>query len=211
MLKENLLFLREAITEFHHTGSIFPTSRWAAKALSGPLRNRTTPKKILELGPGNGSVTVKILEEMVDGDELTICEINPNFMKTLKLRLRKLKLFQERRKQIKFFCGAAQNLPEDQRFDVIICALPFLNFDRKTVEEIFAKIERISTSNTMMTYYEFIGIRQISMVISPAERKQRIRDVDSFFKGFYSKYSVERRPVWLNFTPINIYEVRLAA
>ena len=82
MIKENLVFLREFLLEFKTTGACFPTSRWAAQALIAPLReDNRPPKNILELGPGTGSVTMPMLREMRDGDSLTICEINPRFMK----------------------------------------------------------------------------------------------------------------------------------
>jgi phospholipid N-methyltransferase len=85
MFKENLVFLREFLLEFKTTGACFPTSRWAAQALITPLRApERAPKNILELGPGTGSVTMPLLREMRPGDHLTICEINPRFMKSLK-------------------------------------------------------------------------------------------------------------------------------
>jgi phospholipid N-methyltransferase len=204
-----LQFVREALREFEVTGSIFPTSRWAAEALAKPLENRNTPKKILELGPGNGSVTVKILDQMIDGDELLICEINPRLVDLLKIRLSRSKIFQKRKKQIRFFCGPAQELPTDTKFDVIICALPFLNFDLKTVKDIFGKIMEIRSPGAMMTYYEYIGIRPISLALSSPKRKQRMKDIHQFFNRLYREHEVKRDDVWLNVLPIHIYNVDL--
>ena len=211
MFKDNLLFIREAFAEFEHTGAIFPTSRWAAQALSKPLENRTAPMKILELGPGQGSVTVKILERMMDGDELLICEINPRLMRVLKTRLRKMPVYRKRESQIRFFCGPAQDLPTETKFNVIVCALPFLNFDLKTVEDIFSKIKKICAQRSVMTYYEFIGIRPLSIVFSPPQRRRRMQALDSFFEKFSKQHDIDTRPVWLNVLPIHVYNVQLAA
>ncbi len=211
MIKENISFIREALQEFEKTGTLFPTSPWAARALTIPLHRRNGPMHILELGPGNGPVTVQILKQMVDGDTLTICEINPRFMRALKNRLRKDPIFRARKHQVKFFTCAAQELPEDVHFDVIICALPFLNFDLKTVEEIFAKIKRLAARNAVMTYYEYIGIRPLSIVFSPPQRKRRMKELDGFFDLLKKEHPVSRRPVWLNVLPIQIYKVELAA
>ena len=86
MIKQNLVFLREFLLEFKTTGACFPTSKWAAQALIKPLRDtKRKPMRILELGPGTGSVTLPILRELREGDTLTICEINPRFMKVFVL------------------------------------------------------------------------------------------------------------------------------
>ncbi len=209
MLKENLLFIREGFAQFEHTGSIFPTSKWAAEALANPLIARDTPKRILELGPGHGSVTTKILDNMVSGDTLFICEINPRLMRVLKRRLRRHPRFSELRRQIEFFCGPAQELPTDKQFDVIVCALPFLNFDLKTVQEIWEKIHAVSAQGSVLTYYEYIGIRPFSLFFSPPDRRKRMKELDVFFDALQKLHYIDRKPVWLNMLPIHIYRVEL--
>ena len=211
MLKDNLAFIREGFAEFEHTGALFPTSKWAAREMIRPLFTRTRPMRILELGPGSGSVTVKILEAMIEGDELLVCEINPRLMRVLKSRLRRMPLYRRRKHQIRFFCGAAQELPEDHKFDLIVCAIPFLNFDVRTVKEIFGKIERLSHSRTTLTYYEHIGIRPISLVCSPPKRRRRMKELNSFFKAFSKTHLTRKKPVWLNMFPISVYRVSMAS
>lgn len=207
MLKDNLVFLRETIQQFHNTGAICSTSRWAAEAMTDPIRHRGLPQRILELGPGTGSVTMKILEDMMDGDTLAICEINPRFMSALKKKLETNEHFLRHKDHITFFECPAQDLPENACYDVIICSLPFLNFDLKTVKEIFRKLKSISTEKTVMTYYQYMGIRSLSRVVSAPERKKRMSDLDTFFDNVHQKYSTARKRVWLNLLPINIYTV----
>ncbi|MFN5063072.1 MAG: methyltransferase domain-containing protein [Pseudomonadota bacterium] len=212
MLKENLLFLREFLLEFKTTGACFPTSKWAAHALITPLREpNRAPKRILELGPGTGSVTIPLIREMQPGDHLTICEINPRFMKALKETLERDESFQVKRDQVEFFEGAAQDIPVGAPFDVIVCALPFVNFDLGTVKDIFAKLRLISTPNTLMTYYEYIGARRINQTIGAQSRKDRMREVNGFLKESGEVRNIDKRQVWLNLFPIHIYTVRPAA
>jgi phospholipid N-methyltransferase len=212
MLKENLVFLREFLLEFKTTGACFPTSKWAAQALINPLRQPgRSPKNVLELGPGTGSVTMPIIKELKEVDRLTICEINPRFMKALKEKLEGCPEYQSRRHQVFFFEGAAQDLPEDTVYDIIVCALPFVNFDLETVQAIFAKLRKISTTNTLMTYYEYIGMRKLNEKISPRENRDRIAQVNGFMKESGSLSHLHRERVWLNLLPINIYTVKPAA
>jgi phosphatidylethanolamine/phosphatidyl-N-methylethanolamine N-methyltransferase len=212
MLKENLVFLREFLLEFKTTGACFPTSRWAAQALITPLRDPTRKSKnILELGPGTGSVTLPIIREMKAGDQLTICEINPRFMAALKEKLEEDSYYQRVRDQIFFFEGAAQDLPSDICYDIIVCALPFVNFDLETVQAIFQKLREISSPDTLMTYYEYIGLRKFNEAVSAPERRERMEEVSSFLKESGSLNYLGRERVWLNVLPINIYTVKPSA
>lgn len=211
MIKETFVFLREGILEFKNTGTLVATSRWAAKALTNNLREARSPQRILELGPGTGSVTVKILQDMIPGDELTICEINPRFMEALKKRLATNEDYLAVKDQVRFFTGAVQELPEDAKYDMIVCALPFLNFDMRTVQEIFGKLHRISTDETVMTYYEYIGLRRVSKLVSPPERRQRILELDQYFGQKHSKDAISHTKVWFNVLPIHVHTLKLSA
>jgi phosphatidylethanolamine/phosphatidyl-N-methylethanolamine N-methyltransferase len=212
MFKENLVFLREFLLEFKTTGACFPTSRWAAQALITPLRNPTRPpKNILELGPGTGAVTIPLIKELKPGDHLTICEINPRFMKALKDTLEKVEEFQQVRHQVTFFLGAAQDLPSDKVFDIIVCALPFVNFDLLTVQAIFSKLREISSRDTLMTYYEYIGIRKFNGAVAAPEKRERMNQVNDYLKDSGPLSYISRTRVWLNLLPINIYTVKPAA
>jgi phosphatidylethanolamine/phosphatidyl-N-methylethanolamine N-methyltransferase len=212
MIKENLVFLREFLLEFKTTGACFPTSKWAANALITPLREpNRKPKRILELGPGTGSVTIPLINEMREGDLLTICEINPRFMKALKETLEREEAFRVKRNQIEFFEGAAQNIPLGAPYDVIVCALPFLNFDLETVQQIFARLRLVSTPDTLMTYYEYIGARKFNQTLGAQSRKDRISQVNGFLRESGAVCNIDCTKVWLNLFPINIYTVKPAA
>ncbi|MCO6429220.1 MAG: methyltransferase domain-containing protein [Deltaproteobacteria bacterium] len=212
MLKDNIVFLREFLAEFQTTGTAFPTSRWAAEALTIPVRAAQTPQTILELGPGTGSVTTKILKEMRPQDKLTICEINPRFMDALKKKLNNNPDFQRHKDNVQFFLGPAQEIPEDRKHSLVVCALPFLNFDLNTVRDIFQKLENVTTENAVMTYYEYIGLRSLgkSSVAPPVMRK-RIKELDGYFKEIFREHAMQRRRVWLNMLPINVYTLQFAA
>lgn len=209
MFRETLLYLKEGIVNFHNTGSLCATSKWAAKALASPIKNTSRPLNVLEVGAGTGSVTNAILNDLEKGDTLVICEINPKFMSILQSKMEENPLFQEKSESISFFNGPIQELKEDKKFDVIICSLPFLNFDVKTVKEIFNKLKRVSTNKTVMTYYEYIGLRDISKLISLKQRKQRMSEIDSFMKEHHKTNKIGHEKIWLNFLPINIYKMRV--
>lgn len=212
MIKDNIIFLREFIAEFQNTGTCFPTSKKAACALSEPLKGPRTPRRILELGPGTGSVTFPIIQRMIPGDELAICEINPRFMRELKAKLEKDPLYQQVKDQVRFFEGPIQDFPEDWgKWDVIVCSLPFLNFDLHVVEEIFEKLQRLSTAKTVMTYYQYMGLRSLGRTIGSKEKKAQMLRLDTFFDSTLERYLAHRKRVWFNMLPINVYTLEIAA
>lgn len=180
--------------------------------MTRPLRagNAASKRTILELGPGTGSVTVRILADMNDNDELTICEINPRFMSALQKILADNPDFQRHSSRVRFFCCGAQDLPEDCAYDVVVCSLPFLNFDLHTVRQIFTKLVSLSHEKTVMTNYEYIGLRGLGKVMSPRKRRRQLYQVDSYFRRS-APNPMSRTKVWLNVLPINIYTRRLAA
>lgn len=208
-LKENLIFIREFIKEFENTGTLFPTSPHAARALSAPIVERPGKKRILELGPGTGSVTVQILEYMGSEDELAICEINPRFMKALKERLERLPTFQRHKSRITFYECGAQHLPAIGPFDVVVCALPFLNFPIELTQQIFGRLRALSTTQTVMTFYEYIGMREISRVMATSERQQRVAALEQFYGSMQSSWHTSRIKVWRNMLPIFVYRIEL--
>lgn len=209
LLKEAVVFFKEGVSNFHHTGTLCATSKWAAKTLANPLRKKRAPMKILEVGAGTGSVTVEILKDMIAGDYLTICEINPRFMEAVQERLSEDPIYALHKDKIKFFVGPVQDLPEEDIYDVVVSSLPFLNFTIQTVEEIFDKLSKVSTDKTIMTYYEYIGLRKVGKVVSSPDRRKRIIELDRYFKEKHAASRIGHERVWLNVLPINVYTLKL--
>ena len=51
-LRENWEFLKQFRERFHTTGAVLPSSRFLARAMTQSLRDRGSPKRVLEVGPG---------------------------------------------------------------------------------------------------------------------------------------------------------------
>ena len=79
MLSDYRLFFQEFRRNFHSTGSIAPSSRWLAGALSRYVAAGTGPQKILEVGPGTGAVTQRLVRVLGFQDHLDLVELNEAF------------------------------------------------------------------------------------------------------------------------------------
>src|SRR5436190_12756502 len=87
--------------QYFTTGSILPSSRALGRALVSAARKATSPRRILEVGPGTGAVTAEILQALRPGDRLDIVEINAHFVRLLEQRFAEEPAFARRRDQVR--------------------------------------------------------------------------------------------------------------
>ncbi len=209
MLARNIEFFRGFLKEFHTTGAVCSTSSIAAKTMCHPLEGNRAPKRILEVGAGTGAVTFQILPLLQPEDSLTICEVNANFADQLQKRLDNSPLYAQHSSRISFFEGYIQELQTQEPFDVIICSLPFLNFTVELTDEIFTKLRNLSHESTVLTYYEYIGIRALSKIFSLSKRRARFHQLDSYLSKLLSTHEIQKNRIWLNFLPIDVHTIKL--
>ena len=132
-------------------------------------------------------------------------------MRELQAKLPENSDYLRHQKRIEFFECPVQDMPENKVYDVMVCALPFLNFDIQTLDDIFSKLLLLSHSGTIMTYFEFIGLRKLSKVLHIGKEKQRIKEVEAYLYGRCAPRKIAQRTIWLNLLPINIYTLNMAA
>src|SRR5205809_32873 len=109
--KECGRFLRECRLQFRSTGAVLPSTRFLARALVSELRTPREPARILEVGPGTGSVTKEILHHLQARDRLDLVEINPRFVTLLRDRFDKEWEFGFYRDQVQVIHSAVEALP----------------------------------------------------------------------------------------------------
>lgn len=211
MLKDNVVFFAECFRTFKTTGSFWPTSRKSAIALTEPLRRVHGARHILEVGPGTGSNTVVILEQMTSRDTLTICEINPRLMKQLKVRLSTDPNFLRHQNRVSFFTGPVQEMPEDKRYNAIVCAVPFNNFDVAITKDIFEKLERLSEDGALMSYYEYIVLRDLVKISPIKAKRQQAIAVDKYIDSTWTPHRVSKTSIIRNILPIYVYLIDMTA
>lgn len=152
-----------------------------------------------------------MLAKLQAQDELWFCELNPKLMSFLKKKLEKNADYLRHKDRVHFFEGPVQNLPECGTFDVIVCAIPFANLDVSVVESIFNKFQTISHPNTIMTYYEYIGLKKLARLMLSDANKVRVSRLEQFFKNMHAQKRIATDKVWLNILPINVHTVKTAA
>jgi phosphatidylethanolamine/phosphatidyl-N-methylethanolamine N-methyltransferase len=83
-MSETLLFLRQLISRPLQVSAIAPSSRFLARAMARDLGPQTG--RVVEFGPGTGRLTQGILNAGVAPENLTLFEMNPDFVSHLRAR-----------------------------------------------------------------------------------------------------------------------------
>lgn len=82
MAREALLFMRQLLAQPGQVSAIAPSSRWLARAMALGLGPKTG--RVVEFGPGTGRLTTGILAAGVPARDLTLFEMNPDFVAHLR-------------------------------------------------------------------------------------------------------------------------------
>ncbi|MEY4571090.1 MAG: hypothetical protein RLZ10_283 [Bacteroidota bacterium] len=130
-------FLREFIREKKTVGSITPSSRFLASKMIDNL-DFSSVEVVVEIGPGTGVFTRKILQKIPEQVLLLVLELNEEFYDKLKCEFTQT--------NIKIIHDSAENLRKYLEFygfenaDLIISSLPLSNIDETVRNNILSTI-----------------------------------------------------------------------
>ncbi len=208
MLTDQRVFLRQFWTQYRTTGAILPSGRSLARALARFVREGTGPRKILEVGPGTGAVTVEIIRGMKADDRLDLVELNDGFVARLDERFKAEPAFQAVAERSRILHQNVEAIDADRSYDVIVSGLPLNNFSVEEVERILAAFGRLSKPGGMLSFFEYVAIRKAKALVSGPAVRVRLRGIAAALDQLF-KHEVARDCVLLNVTPAWVHHVRL--
>ena len=201
-LRESLVFLGQFGSRFQTTGSILPSSRFLAKAITSQLRERgDNPVRILECGPGTGPFTDAIIHQMQDGDTFDLVELNHKFVEVLNKRFETDPAWNARKSQIEIHEIPLQEFPADQPYDFIISGIPHVNLPGELVRSITDTYFRLLKPDGVLSYFEYALIRPIRAKLTFGKDGKRIRAVNEIMDSHCSARRIRRDTVLLNVPP----------
>jgi phospholipid N-methyltransferase len=201
-------FFRECRRQFHTTGSILPSSRFLARALVAELRRPRGPARILEVGPGTGSVTAAILRHLQPGDHFDAVEINAQFISLLARRLDQDEIFRRHRDQVHLIHAAVEDLVGDGAYDFIVSGLPLNNFSAIQVRRIFRTYDRLLKPGGTLTYYEYVLVRQIKTTLVNRHDRRRLLCLGHVVNSYIRAYQFHRQRILANVPPAVVRHLR---
>jgi phospholipid N-methyltransferase len=194
-------FYRQFREQYRTTGSILPSSRALARAMTRPMRRAKPPRRILEVGPGTGAVTAEIVRQLRRGDQLDIVEINADFVAYLGQRFSEEPDFRKRRGQSRIMHCPLQEVPGEHGYDFMISGLPLNNFSLDLVENIYRSYERLLKPDGTLTCFEYVWIRVMKMPFVSVSERTRLLMLTQYLQAKIRRYQIGEEVVFLNVPP----------
>ncbi|MBI2582473.1 methyltransferase domain-containing protein [Candidatus Woesearchaeota archaeon] len=172
------------------TGAFAPSSTKLVNTMTD--LDLSSSKCVVELGSGTGEVTGKIITAIPEDCTFFGLEINPTFVKTVKEKYPKAKIYLASAENIQKYLkkhGRAQ-------CDAVISTIPWTFLPSQTQDKVFNAISKTLSADGKMITYSYL-----SAVVLPSSRRFR-----TFLKQHFSK--VKTKIVWKNFPPAIVYECK---
>jgi phospholipid N-methyltransferase len=206
--RDHVEFFRQYCQRFKTTGAIAPSSRFLATAMTGPLADRSKPARILEVGPGTGAVTRRIVRLLREDDRLDLVELNETFAAMLERRFCEDPKYKAVADRSEIHVGSLQDFQSDAPYDFIISGLPCNNFSADLVENIFEAYFELLAPGGVLSYFEYMYIRPVRKLVSGREEKTRLNRLDSIMNSYIERHRFRRSWVFVNVPPAWVQHLR---
>ena len=201
-LRNHLAFFQQFRQRFETTGAIAPSSRILATAMTRFLARRgSEPVRVLEIGPGTGPVTQKIVSLLTSGDRFDLVELNDSFVGILNDRFQHEDAWKKVAPFSEIHQLPIQEFQPDDKFDFVISGLPLNNFSADLVESIASSCFQLLKPGGVLSYFEYMYVRPIRKLVTRGDEKIRISRIDDVMRGHCDQHRIRRDNVWINLPP----------
>ena len=204
-------FLAAALARFVAQGKGDRSNLCAAP--SGPFRQIgpvpfSQPRRILEVGPGTGAVTRRIVRGMGSDDQLDLVELNGTFVRQLERRFRTEPAFRAVADRARIHHCPIEELPGGESYDAIVSGLPLNNFSVADVERILAVLTDRLAPQGMLSFFEYIAVRPARALLGGRAERVRLRAIGRAMNAVFDRHEIRRDAVWLNVPPAWVHHLR---
>lgn len=201
-LRDNLTFFRNFRKRFETTGSIVPSSQSLARSMTRFLAKRgDAPVRVLEIGPGTGPVTRRIVTHLREGDVFDLVELNEEFANVLQRKFETEPTWKAVAELSTIHQLPLQDFAPAEGYDFIISGLPMANFAAEMVEELSDKYFEVLKPEGVLSYFEYMYVRPIRKVVTAGSARTRITRIDDIMNGHIEQRRIARDNVFINVPP----------
>lgn len=211
-LHQRLRFLTGYLQSPTVVGAVAPSSSTLAAALCEPYRRFRKPATVLEVGAGTGAVTRHLGPLLGEEDELDICEIHTEFADILERDVLSRPDFAPgvAAGRVRLLRSPVQEIECEDRYDFVISGLPLTAFTLRDVQDVFGVIRRSLKPGGVLSYFEYVGLRRTSRLLSVGRRRARIRSVSTYLSEQLREHQIDRTTVLRNLPPAYARHLRFA-
>jgi len=209
-LSEIGLFFKEFVTNQYTTGAVLPSGRFLAKALARFVAEKPDgPRRVLEVGPGTGAVTARIVRVLAPEDRLDMVELNERFVKMLEGRFENEEPFRAVAERCRVLHCPVEELEGQEPYHLAVSGLPLNNFPAADVEKILATITGLLLPGGTLSFFEYIAMRRMKGLVSGRAERERLGGVGQAMAAVLSDQEIRRDAVWINVPPAWVHHVRV--
>ncbi len=210
MLRDHRIFWRQFRDHYHTTGAVAPSGKYLGRALSRFVGLRPEqPQRVLEVGPGTGSVTAHIVSRLGPADAFDLVELNSDFVRRLEQRFASDPPFAAVAERSRVLHQKLQDLPHERQYDVIVSGLPLNNFSVADVEEILDNFRSLLRPGGTLSFFQYVAIRQARALVSGPAERARLRGIAGALNELLGPHEIHRDCIWPNLPPAWVHHVRL--
>ncbi len=210
-ISEYRAFWREFRRTFHTTGAVLPSGKRLCRALASQVGRDERPRRILEVGPGTGAVTVEILRRLGPEDRLDLVEINERFAEILRRRLHEDHQWQPLSAQVRVLQVPVEELSLEDKYECIVSGLPLNNFACDFVRCILEHFHGLAAEGCTLSFFEYVAIRNFKAIISSREERKRLQSIGRLLQGELNDWEFDRQLIVANVPPAWVHHLRYAA
>jgi phosphatidylethanolamine/phosphatidyl-N-methylethanolamine N-methyltransferase len=209
MLSNYRVFVKQFFRRYHTTGAILPSGRSLANALCRYVCDdgASGPREILEVGPGSGAVTARLVQLLRPADRLTLVEVNDDFVRHLNDRFAAEPDFRAAADRAKLVHGRLEEIGGEHCFDRIVSGLPLNNFAADEVRQILDAFARLAKPGGILSFFEYVAVRKAKRLMSGRDERQRLREIGELISGLAER-EIRRDCVLLNVTPAWVHHIK---
>ncbi|HKJ45035.1 MAG TPA: rRNA adenine N-6-methyltransferase family protein [Balneolales bacterium] len=175
-----------------YTGSIAPSSKFLARDITQILQQNLRKKKrsavnILEIGPGTGAFTKRIIKNLGPKDHFDIVEINKHFFDIIEKKY-------GTPFNVKIHNQNFLNFDSNYRYDYIFSSIPYESLPKGESRKIWKKKLEYCKQGTYITYYKYLNFKKFRC---------------KYEKDLVSKYCCDEKLVLLNLPPAKLFTLEI--
>ncbi len=210
--RDRVAFVTQFRQRFETTGSITPSSRFLAQSMTRFLAARVPdkPVRVLEIGPGTGPVTNRIVELLRPDDRFDLVELNESFVGLLNRRFESDASWQQASSVSTIHQLPHQEFDHTGPYDFVISGLPLTNFPADLVRSITESYLKLLKPGGVLSYFEYMYVRPVRKVTSRGDENERIRAIDDIMSQLCNAHRIRRDNIWINVPPAWVQHLRLS-
>ncbi|HEY2147463.1 MAG TPA: methyltransferase domain-containing protein [Pirellulales bacterium] len=209
MLSNYRVFVKQFFRRYHTTGAILPSGRPLANALCRYVRegDATGPREILEVGPGSGAVTERLVRLLRPEDRLTLVEVNDDFVRHLNERFTAEPAFKAAADRSELHHCRLEDIGGEHCYDRIVSGLPLNNFQSADVRQILETFARLAKPGGILSFFEYVAVRKAKRLVSGRAERERLREIGELIGGLAER-EIHRDCVIMNVTPAWVHHIQ---